>query len=141
MKLKINIKSVFLGFLVDIVGSLLVGFIIGIIAAILYVAKGNRIDGFEQFYYSNLPIMIISLIVGLLFVILGGFIAGKVAKQDEILNACSVGMVGILFGLFFCWSLPLWYNIASFLLIMPCAYLGGLIAKNIRMSNQSIQGA
>lgn len=137
MKLKIYIKAVFWGFLVDIIGSLVIGFIIVIIAGNLYVAKGKNMDGFEQYFSSNLPIMLISLLVGLIFVILGGFISGTIAKQNELFNASLVGVIGILFGLLICWSLPLWYNIASFLLTIPCAYIGGLIAKKIKMSKES----
>ena len=74
-------------------------------------------------YLLSTPIMLISLIVGLIFVSVGGFVAGKVAKQNEVMNALGVGFVGIIFGVFFSPFYPLWFNISAFILTLPFAYL------------------
>ena len=59
---------------------------------------------------------------------LGGYVAGRVSKTHEVLHGGIVGGIGLLFGLLFWTSLPLWYSIVSLLGVIPCGMLGGRIA-------------
>ena len=47
------------------------------------------------------------------------------------MNASLEGAVLIPLGILFCFSLPLWYNILSFSVVIPAALFGGLIANMI----------
>lgn len=69
------------------------------------------------------------LFLAILFAIIaGGFVAGRIAKKDELFSACAVGVVGLIFEILFCSFLPFRYNVLLLLLVLPCAYLGGAIS-------------
>jgi hypothetical protein len=80
--------------------------------------------------YLNGPIFLISVaVIGWGFTILGGFIAGRVSKCREILHGGIVGFIGILLGLLFWASTPVWLNVTSLIFVVPCGMLGGRIAE------------
>jgi len=57
--------------------------------------------------------------------ILGGFVAGRVSKKFEFLHGGIVGFIGILFGVLFWTTLPLWYIIVSLVGVVRLGMLGG----------------
>lgn len=125
---KINIKAIAIGSLVDIGGSLVFGMVMGLVIGVIYAVKNGNADGFEEYYYSNSIMLMVFLVIGLLFVSLGGYVAGKTAKQNQILQAMGVGVCSIVFGAFFSADLPLWFNATSYALVLPFAYVGGRFA-------------
>jgi hypothetical protein len=125
---KLKIKAIVIGSVIDIVGSLVFGAIFSIVMGVLHAMNGKDISSFERDFYSNVPAMTFGLIIGLLFTVLGGYCSARIAKENEKINAASVGVVGFITCLPFIGSLPLWYNAASLILVIPAAYLGGMIA-------------
>lgn len=137
---KIKIKAVTLGFIIDITGSVFIGIIMGIVLVKLYPENSSSVDDFIQFYYSNIILMTITLVIGLCFTFLGSYIAAKLSNGEEIINAIAVGILGIVAGLFFIGSLPMWYNLLSFITIPPISFLGGYFAKKINIKNKTGSG-
>jgi hypothetical protein len=46
------------------------------------------------------------------------------------MNAAATGVVGLVLGALLAdGSLPLWFNVPAFALLLPCALLGGHLAK------------
>ncbi len=129
MKINLRVKAIIIGFIVDIGASLVFSIGAAVIVVIVYVAMGKNINTLAADYYSNIPMMAGSLIVGLAFSALGGFVAGHYAKGAEMPNAATVGMLTLLFGLLFYSSLPAWYSLASAVLAIPATCLGGYISK------------
>lgn len=127
---KLNVKAIIWGFIADIGASTIFAFVFGIIAGVLYALNGGSAGNFRVDYYANIPSMLISLIIGLLCTTVGGYVAGKIAKRYEVLNSLAVGVLGLVIGVLFAFSLPLWYNLLGFILVIPSAYLGGVIAKH-----------
>ena len=128
--MKIKLKAVFLGFLVDIVGSFTVGLLIISMLLILYcILQGIPIDEVEGFIVSSFFTQIVAITIGLYFTFLGGVVAGKIAKSNEILNASAVGIIGVLCYLVF-WTneTPLLYNLFALIFTMPAAMLGGKLS-------------
>ena len=74
--------------------------------------------------------LLTSLIRGTLSKMVGGYVAVRIAKREPYLNAGAFGVLGILLGVLFLKSAPLWFNVSSLLLILPAALLGGLLAKS-----------
>lgn len=132
---KINIKAIIVGTLVDIGGSIAIGIVIGIVAGIIYASSNGGMEGFEEYSVTSVPLLVTSLIVGLVFVSLGGYVAGKIAKENEIMNALTVGVIAILLGILFTSVYPVWFNVASFGLILPFAYLGGILSSRAKQPN------
>lgn len=138
MKGKLNIKAVVIGTAVDLITSLVFGLATGIIVGILYARSGNDLASFEQYLASSLQVQLVSLTGGLFCIALGGFIASRIAKDAPIFNAVAVGVLGIIIGLFFIGKNQFWFNVASFLLIVPAAYLGGILGSRTSKSNQAV---
>lgn len=144
---KLNAKAIIWGFLTDIVGTFVFGFIFSLVVISLYAANGGNIDNIDNLmksYYVSVPLMSVSLFFGLAFTVLGGYITGRIAKGYEMLNSIAVGIIEVAFGMLLSISgssYPLWYNVIGFVLMIPATYLGGMIAKrlNIIASFQKIK--
>jgi hypothetical protein len=77
---------------------------------------------------ASTPFLLGSLVLGTLSVVLGGFVAARIAKTKHYANAGVVGAIGIVLGVFLAGESPLWFNAIAFLLIIPAALLGGHLA-------------
>lgn len=136
IRVKINIKAVLLGILVDIAGTLTLGLlIIGLLLSIYFVSQGIPFDEMETYMQNDVPSIFLTIAVGLYFTFLGGFVAGRVAKSDEILNSSIVGIIGVLFILLFWNESSFWQNIIGLIFTIPVAVLGG--KSSIKKSAQT----
>lgn len=127
--MKINNKAVLLGILVDIVGTFTLGLlIIMILLGIYYASQGIPVDEMETYMKNDIPSIFITIAVGLYFTFLGGFVAGRVAKSDEVLNASIVGIAGVLLSLFFWNESSLGINLIGLTFTIPVAMLGGKLS-------------
>ncbi len=133
--MKINRKAVLLGILVDVIGSFTLGLLIlMILLGIYYASKGIPVDEMETYMQNDIPSLFITIAVGLYFTFLGGFVAGRVAKSDEVLNASVVGIAGVLLLLFFWDESAPGVNLIGLTFTIPVAMLGGKLS--IKQSTQ-----
>lgn len=123
----IKVKAILLGVLTDVAGSTVTGIVIGIGLGIALAAQHVPTNEIAIRLHGA-SVLISSLILGFGFTVLGGYVAGRVAKQSEILHGGIVGAIGILFSLFTI-SYPLWYNIVAIIGIVPFGIIGGLLAR------------
>ena len=127
--MKINSKAVLLGILVDIVGSFTLGLlVIMILLGIYYASKGIPVDEMETYMKTDIPSIFLTITVGLYFTFLGGFVAGRVAKSDEVLHASIVGIAGVLLLLFFWDESTPGVNLIGLTFTIPVAMLGGKLS-------------
>ncbi len=122
---RLKFKAVLFGFLVDTIGTL-------VISAVLVNSLAARgLSEAEITTRMHGPSgLLLMLILGLGFTIGGGYVAGRTAKQEEILHGLAVAMLGIVLGLFFREpGLPLWYEVASFAAMIPAGVAGGYFAS------------
>lgn len=137
----ISIKAIIVGFLSDFVASTVFSILLSFLAAIIIAGKGYGGEELEKMLFTvmkDTPYRLFSLVAGLGFTMLGGYIAARLAKNGEIFHAGAVGVLNIIFGLYF---LPLhftWYNLLAFTLILPAAVIGGKIAKERRLNPKLI---
>jgi len=137
MSAKISIKAIILGIIVP-------GFIniVSATAAVLAIASSLRgemkLTDISALIMSSMPVLL-SLPVLLIFIVitfcsqvLGGFTAGRIAKQNEIRHALIVGAVIVVLGLIR-WDalMPLWSNLTTLFLTIPATYLGGIMSRQI----------
>ncbi|MBI4684424.1 MAG: hypothetical protein HY755_04410 [Nitrospirae bacterium] len=132
---EISIKAVIIGLLVDIGGTFAFSFVFGILAALLLLATERDIKELETI--SETPgFLVPSLFVGLLFTSLGGYVAGRIAKQAEIKNAFALGMtsatLGVMFMIFLPDAKPIWLDFAGLSLIIPFALIGGYVCMRTK---------
>ena len=133
----IRVKAVLLGVLTDIGGSVVVGIVIGVVIGVVLAARGVPANEIAARLHG-VAVLIPSLVLGFGFTALGGYVAGRVAKQSEVLHGGIVGAIGIPFGLLFAASLPLWYSIVSIVGVVPFGMLGGLFARQKRKPEQEM---
>ncbi|MFA5343536.1 MAG: hypothetical protein WC381_06200 [Kiritimatiellia bacterium] len=135
----INIKALVLGVLTDVGGSLVIGFILGIALAIIFIVRGVQPNEIRA-HLNNATFLVSSTIIGFGFTLFGGFVAGRIAKRNQILHGAIIGAIGIPLGLPFLTSLPLWCNIISVVGVIPFGILGGYIARPKQEHDEAEQG-
>src|SRR5262245_28199179 len=109
----ISWKAVVVGFLVDIGISMCLAIAIGVVMGIGLVKKGVKPDQVNDRLMQDQAFLIISMVLGFASTAVGGYVAGRMAGRSELLHGALVGVIGILIGLAFIGSSPLWYTIAS----------------------------
>ena len=73
--------------------------------------------------------LMLGLIIGLGCTVLGGYVAGRIARRRETALGAAVAVVGMAFGAYFRESgLPLWHDIVGFAAMIPCGIAGGRFA-------------
>jgi hypothetical protein len=121
----LNFKAVLVGLLVDTIGTLVIA---SVLVATL-AAKGLP-QAEIMVRLHSLNGLLLMLILGLGFTVLGGYVTGRTAKQAELLNGAAVAAAGIILGLFLRDpGLPLWYEVISFAATIPAGVGGGYLAK------------
>jgi hypothetical protein len=85
--------------------------------------------------------------LGLLMSALGGFVAGRLAKIEEVHHGAATGFGSLVVGLLVAWSLPAegpqaWRDLLLPLAVVPLAAVGGYIAArmNARSAHRSTNG-
>ena len=118
-------KAILIGVLIDTIGSFLSG--IGLLLVCVLAASRTGSPGLRlnDAVHSE-PLLQISLLMGLLLVALSGFVTARLAKSAPVLNTAAMAIVICFVSIPFSLSLPLWYNLVSFSMILPCALLGAL---------------
>jgi hypothetical protein len=125
---KINIKAILLGCAVDWAGTVAFGLLFGTIAVSLETMRGARVEQATEClmkWSATLPGTLFSLAFGLGFTCLGGYTAARVARQDSLINPAAVGSMAVLTALPFYSHSPVPVTIASLILSIPAAMLGG----------------
>lgn len=135
----INIKAITAGFVADFVASTLFSIALSLLAVFIIAGKGYEGDDLERMLHSvmnDVPYRTFSLVAGLGFTLLGGYIAGRLARGGEIFHSGVVGVLNIIFGLFFINRHFTWYYAVAFVLVLPAALIGGNLAKQRRLKSK-----
>jgi hypothetical protein len=122
---RLRFKAILLGVLADTIGTLTVATALFLAMAAAGFPEAEitvRMRGFSG--------LILMLILGLSFTLVGGYVAGRTAGRIEILHGAIVAGIGLVLGLFFHEpGLPLWYETISFAAMIPIGMVGGYIAR------------
>ena len=120
----IKFKAVIVGAIVDNAGTLL---LMTILATAL-VSTGLSEDEVMSRMKSTSGLLL-GLIIGLGFTVLGGYIAGRIARQHERTHGALVAVIGMVIALIFRdGGDPAWFDIAGFAGMLPAGILGGRLA-------------
>jgi hypothetical protein len=122
---RLKLKAILLGFLVDTIGTLAAATVL--ISAMAAAGIPENEISLRMHGFSGLMLM---LIVGLGFTFFGAYVAGRTARQAEILHGAVVAGIGLVLGIILQESSqPLWYQIVSFAAAVPAGMAGGYIAR------------
>ena len=125
----IKFTAVIVGVIVDNAGTLL---LMTILASAL-VSTGLSEDEVMSRMKSTSGLLL-GLIVGLSFTVLGGFFAAKMAGRAEILHGVLVAVVGMVLALVFREDgSPLWFDIAGLAGMLLAGMAGAYLAQRRRV--------
>jgi hypothetical protein len=125
-----SLKAVLLGGLVNTSCSFAYGVVSQLTVAIVLSARGVKGDAMNAYLFGP-AFLIAGLIGGTAATLLGGFVAARIAKARELLNAAASSvpcMVLVLVILLLSKNetpIPTWYTITSYAVIIPAAIFGG----------------
>lgn len=125
--------------------STVLGVVLAMVAGVQHAGGGIAPDSAQLettvvALAHTLPMLLLSLVLGSMTTVLGGFVAAFIARRDEIWHALATGTLVLLTGLLFITAehamagdqYPLWYIIVGLLLTFPCAMLGGWLCSLLR---------
>ena len=120
-------KPIIIGILVDWVCSVLLAIPIFAVVITSFRSKGYSPEEFELYLYNSAPIMLCILWAGLVAVALGGAVTARIAGDKRLWHTFIMGLTTSLLSIPLSLSLPLWFNVSSYALMIPVALLGGWI--------------
>lgn len=118
----ISVKGVTIAALVVLAVDIVGGLIIGVALVIINRQSESAL--------SNTQIMILGILLADFSIILGGYVAARIAKVCYYKNAAVFGGIGFIIGIITSSQYPLWFNVSFLLSVFPAALLGGHLAKS-----------
>ncbi len=125
---RLKLAAVLAGSLVDLLGTIVV---LGLYFTVLLGAGGAVTEDTLSPTY-----LAIGDALGLLLSVLGGFVAGRLAKIDEVHHGAAAGFGSLVLSLLIGWGSPVegaqsWRDVLLPLAVVPAAALGGYIAARL----------
>jgi hypothetical protein len=133
----ISVLAIFLGVLTDVGGTFIFSMCLGIVLAVFLLSQGAAPEEIQQTARTPM-VWLVAFVPGMCLSILGGFVAARVAKRSELLHGAMSGSISAIFALLmqFTQSNPVWYMVASTLIVPPLAVLGARLAMIGRRRQQ-----
>jgi hypothetical protein len=126
----INLKAILIG-----LGVIVLGTVIGSVA-LAFVLGAEAATGGTAPDAGGVGVYIASLILGLGLTVFGAYLAARRAGFRELVHSGIVGLIAMLVGLASLLTArsagPIWFVAASAVLTLPCAILGGQLARRGR---------
>ncbi len=134
--MNINIKAIIYGWLTNLITSAGMGFILGIILGVIETIYFD----YEVFQSTGNMMLVSSLIIGGVAAILGGYVAARVAKINEMKHSFLSSLLMLLtisvVSYFSIALFPTWFFVMSLIIIIPLALLGGYLRiKSLNKNN------
>jgi hypothetical protein len=142
---KLSIKAISVGSIVDVVSSGVLGF-----PLVVYVLVTRHLAKLPQdkmkaavadAIHGSIGIYSTQLAIGIACAVLGGYVAGKIAKHDHVLNGCfsaigcfALGVYSVLSGKD---TQPLVVQLVLLLLVTPIAAAAGGYLSSPRSSGSA----
>lgn len=121
----IRFKAVIAGAFVDNLGTMFSVSLL-IMALSLTGLQESEVAG----RLKSLSGLLLTLIIGLGWTILGGYTAARMAKRDELPHGALVAVVGVVIALVFREEgIPVWFEIIGLVCMLPAGMAGGSLAK------------
>jgi hypothetical protein len=117
---RLSLKALAVGLAADIGGSAAFGALVGLL--LKGASSGRGGPGALKVHF------VATLAGGLFCTALGGFLAGRIARQRPIFHGTLVGAFSLALGLVVRGSEPAWFDLASSILVVPAGALGGWLA-------------
>lgn len=136
----LSLRAVAAGVAVDWIGTFVASLAILLVATAIGASRYGDEAGVERYLEqlrSAPDFVILSSFVGLAFVSLGGYVAGRVARCDEVRHAAVMGSISLALGIAMDLTstsevsgwYPTWLRVMGHVLVLPAALFGGFLAR------------
>jgi hypothetical protein len=138
---KVSIKGVFIGGIVDVVSSIVLGLPFGFYAMskvdLSNIPKDQKSAALAVVVHQDFPLYLGELVVGLLCSVPGGYVAAWLAKHDELLNGGLSSFLCVFLGIYTMVSgkdpSALWVQTLLLLASPVFALIGGELMRRQRL--------
>ena len=135
---RFSVKAIAVGALVMIALDLLTGVVSYMVFgddALQAGATPQDIRAMAELLQQNDAYLVTALVFGIATTVLGGYVTARLARQVPLLNACALGIVGVLLGLSLSGPAdsPVWFNAIGYIAIVPAAIFGGYLGRRARV--------
>ncbi len=128
-----SISAILLGGGASLLSLALFNFLLGAIAASVFISNGLRPEAILPTFYDSESLLTLVLIGSFFCISLGGFLTTALARRARLLHALGLGVLLTVIGLALQrvpWfpaltELPFWFQTASAALMIPAALVGG----------------
>jgi NADH:ubiquinone oxidoreductase subunit 6 (subunit J) len=129
-----TLAAVSAGLAADVVGTFVGSVIITLVLGMMVADQGGTAaDRGAQLAESG-GFQLFSLLFGLAFTVLGGYVAARVANHRELWHGMLLGIASLVFGeLYIAFSgadIALWQRIAGWLLMVPAGIWGAALYRS-----------
>jgi len=133
---RLRFLAIIVGLAVDIVGSLALGFVFGIVLVVFHLMQGIPIQDIAtqmdaKHLNQSVIFLLASLGVGGIGSLVGGFVTGWMAKASRVTNGFAMGILSTLVSIPFWGTDPLWFNLLGVVMTMGMATTGAYFADLI----------
>jgi putative membrane protein (TIGR04086 family) len=128
---ELRARPIVIGIAVDNIGTILLGAAYILVKFTTQAIVKGKVPE-EDISFTTVDVVVIE-VLGILLVVLGGYVAGRIAKTQHIVHGAAVGIGALLVALVLELlvpgeSVPLWYTTISFLSVVPAGAIGGYLA-------------
>ena len=134
-------KAVLIGVTTDLLGTTIAGVVLVVFFSGMLVAQGNQPEQIGARLLESSAYQIVSLMVGLAFTALGGYVAARVANHHEYRHALIVGAIVLVIGEVLISSDPtgmkLSLRVIGDLMVIPAALMGAHVYRVTRLQSRA----
>jgi predicted Na+-dependent transporter len=133
-------KAVLFGVTTDLFGTTIAGMVLLVAFSGMLVSQGQAPEDIGPMLLQSNQYLLVSLVVGLSFTVLGGYVAARVANHREYRHAFIVGVIVLIIGEVMVsgdpTGMPLSIRIIGDLLVLPAALLGAHLRRATKLRAQ-----
>jgi hypothetical protein len=126
-------KAVLFGVTTDLFGTTIAGMVLLVLFSGMLVAQGQAPEDITPMLLQSNQYLFLSLVVGLSFTVLGGYVAARVANHLEYRHGLIVGVIVLVIGEIMVSGdpngMPLSIRVIGDLLVVPAALLGAHLRR------------
>ena len=126
-------KAVLFGVTTDLFGTTIAGMVLLVLFSGMLVAQGQAPEDISPMLLQSNQYLFLSLVVGLSFTVLGGYVAARVANHLEYRHGLIVGVIVLIIGEIMVsgdpTGIPLSIRVIGDLLAVPAAVLGAHLRR------------
>ncbi len=128
-----TVAAIAAGLAADVFGTSVGSLVVTIVLGAWLAGQGVPTEDMQAFMGESGAFQVFSLVFGLAFTVLGGYVAARVANFRELWHGMVLGIASLVFGELYIAlagaDIALWQRIASWLLMLPAGIYGAFLYR------------